>query len=382
MPKKRASSTIPKSLLKKSSLSSLIALLLFTIYQLISDLSPNTFPFPASNEIAYSQPTSLSPSPDTLKLYSNQTQDDLKALYLSAIHNAKESITFSIYSLVNQDVIQALNQKVEAGIPVHIVCDAKASVGISRKLPKATIVKRLSQGLMHQKILIVDQKQILLGSANMTTESLQTHGNLVFNLHHPALAHALTKKAKSMDEEGNTSKLMHCQTTIGSQDLELWVLPDDPDAVKRMIQLFQSAKKTIKVAMFTWTRSDFTQELIAASRRGVKVEAVIDRYSGKGTSAKVVRMLSEAGIPVSLSTGQGLLHHKFAYIDDAILVNGSANWTQSAFKSNDDCFIVLDTLLPEQKTKMNQLWQTIQKQSQKIALGKKGESKRTKKANS
>ncbi|CUI17106.1 hypothetical protein PNK_1496 [Candidatus Protochlamydia naegleriophila] len=351
MQKKRPSSPTLKSLLKNTSLSSIIALLLFAIYQLVGDLSPLSLPTEASSKIAYSQPATLHSSSDTLKLYSNQTQDDLKALYLSAIQNAKESITFSIYSLVNQEVIHALNQKVEAGIPVHIVCDAKASIGISRKLPKATIVKRLSQGLMHQKILIVDQKQILLGSANMTTESLRTHGNLVFNMQHPALAQALTEKAKSMDEEGNTSKLMHCQARIGNQDLELWVLPDDPDAVKRMIQLFQSAKKTIKVAMFTWTRADFTQELIAASKRGVRVEAVIDRYSGKGTSAKVVRMLNEAGIPVRLSTGQGLLHHKFAYIDDAILVNGSANWTQSAFKANDDCFIVLNSLLPEQKNK-------------------------------
>lgn len=380
MPKKRAS--LPHSLLKKTSLSSIIALLLFAIYHLVGDLPPLSLPSSTSSEIGYSQSKPLLSSPDTLKLYSNQTQDDLKALYLSAILNAKESITFSIYSLVDQEIILALNQKIESGIPVYIVCDAKASVGISRKLPKATIVKRLSQGLMHQKILIVDQQQILLGSANMTTESLRTHGNLVFNLQHPALAQALTEKAKSMDEEGNTDKLMHCQTKIGSQDLELWVLPDDPDAVKRMIKLFQSAKKTIKVAMFTWTRADFTQELIAASKRGVKVEAVIDRYSGKGASAKVVRMLSEAGIPVRLSTGQGLLHHKFAYIDDAILINGSANWTQSAFKSNDDCFIVLNSLLPEQKSKMNKLWQAIQSQSEKVALATKKRSKYSKKVNS
>lgn len=352
---RQRNSPIPKfpfpKLIKKTSVSGLIILLAWTIYQL-------------AQNVHLPQPTKVPASNAPVELYSNQTQDDLTRLYLHAIDSAKESITLVIYALMDDQIIDALKKKSEEGIPLYIVCDAKASPGISRKLPKATIVKRFGDGLMHQKILIIDNKQIWLGSANLTYSSLHIHGNLVIGIDNPALAQALTDRAKSMDEDGGVSSpLMHRETTAGPQNLELWVLPEDPNAVQRMIDLFRSAKKSIKVAMFTWTRVDFTQELIAAAKRGVQVQAVLDRYAGKGASAKVVRLFEQAGIPVRLSTGQGLLHYKFAYIDDSILVNGSANWTNSAFTRNDDYFIVVYPLTPDQQIKMNQLWSAIYRKS-------------------
>ncbi len=355
MARKRNSSPLPNLRLpkigKKTSISSLIFLLAVAIYQLIQN-------------VHIPQPTKVPSSNAPVELYSNQTQDDLTRLYLHAIGSAKESITLVIYALTDHEIIQALQRKSEEGIPVYIVCDAKASPGITKELPKATIVRRFGDGLMHQKILIIDNKQIWLGSANLTYSSLNIHGNLVVGIDNPALAEALTNRAKSMDEDGGvSSRLMHRETTAGPQNLELWVLPDDPNASKRMIELFRSAKKSIKVAMFTWTRFDFTQELIDAAKRGVQVQAVLDRYAGKGASAKVVSLFEKAGIPVRFSTSQGLLHHKFAYIDDSILINGSANWTSAAFKSNDDYFIVVYPLTPDQQIKMNQLWSAIYRQS-------------------
>jgi cardiolipin synthase len=350
MARKRPPFPFPQ-LIKKSSLATLILLLAWTLYQL-------------ANQYHLTQPTKLPSSNAPVELYSNQTQDDLTYLFQQAIESAKESITLIIYALTDPIIIQTLQKKGEAGIQIYIVCDAKASPGISRRLPQATIVKRFGKGLMHQKILIIDNKQIWLGSANLTTSSLNIHGNLIMSLENPALAQALTERAKSMDEDGGYTPLLHRETTVGPQNLELWVLPDDPNAVQRMIALFRSAKKSIKVAMFTWTRIDFTEELIDAAKRGVRVEAIIDRYSGKGVSAKIVRLLEEGGIPVRLSTGHKLLHHKFAYIDDSILVNGSANWTNAAFKENDDYFIVLYPLIPEQQAKMNQLWNVLLRESE------------------
>jgi phosphatidylserine/phosphatidylglycerophosphate/cardiolipin synthase-like enzyme len=349
----RKSSSFPfPQLVKKSSLTGLILLLAWTLYQFVEQHHAT-------------QPIKMPGSNAPVELYSNQAQDDLTRLFQNAIDSAKESITLIIYALTDPQIVQALQKKSEAGVQLYIVCDAKASPGISSRLPRATIVKRFGQGLMHQKILIIDNQQIWLGSANFTTSSLQVYGNLVMGIDNPALAQALTARAKSMDEEGGYTPLLHRETTADSQNLELWVLPDDPNAVKRMIDLLRSAQKSIKVAMFTWTRVDFTEELIAAAKRGVQVEAIVDRYSGKGASAKIVRLLQQGGIPVRLSTGNKLMHHKFAYIDDRILVNGSANWTNAAFKENDDYFIILYPLNPEQQTKMNQIWSVLMKESAK-----------------
>ncbi|MCE2981982.1 MAG: phospholipase D-like domain-containing protein [Parachlamydia sp.] len=347
-----------KQALKKTICSALIALLVLIISQLSEEL------FKTTNET-----TRLPAKEAPLNFYANQLDDNLTALYCSAIENAQQSITFVIYALMDPQIINALNRKVEEGIQMYIVCDAKASPGISRKIPTATIIRRVGKGLMHQKILIIDKEQVILGSANMTTESLKTHGNLVVGFLHKPLAEALENKAKSMDDAGFTEKLPPIETMINHQPFEVWALPDNHQlAVERVISLIRSAKKVVRIAMFTWTRSDFTDELIAAKKRGIQVEAVVDKYAGKGASSEVVKRLKNAQIPIRFNTGKGLLHHKFLYIDEETLVNGSANWTDSAFKYNDDVFLVLRHLNLEQRDKMNALWEVLQKKSTQASV--------------
>ena len=346
---------------QRSRLGSLFdrAVLSALIFALIYILTHLVIHFPQ-------QPTQLPSSSQPAQFYSNQTHDDLTQLYRQAIHSAKESIILAIYGLSDEALIEALNRKYQEGIAIHIVCDAEASKAIHKlHLPKESIVRRSGKGLMHQKILVIDSHSVYLGSANFTYSSLKLHGNLVIALDHPQLAKVLENRTKSMDDEGAFVPLLHQETRVGEQTLELWVLPDSRNADKRLIQWIRTAKKSIKVAMFTFTHNALTQELIAASKRGIKVEAVVDRNSGTGKGAKVVRMLEKEGIPITLNTSKGLLHHKFACIDETVLVHGSANWTLRAFSENDDYFVILHPLTSEQQQKMNDLWRTIQKQSQK-----------------
>lgn len=342
---------IPFSIFRKFSLTTIIIVLVFFLIRISESSCTSTPHLPASEK--------------EVQLYSNQTHDDLRKIYVDAILEAKNSIHLVIYNLHDKSVLKALNEKSKEGIEVYIVCDAEACKGIENRLPLARVILRSGEGLTHQKILIIDEQKIWLGSANLSTESLRVHGNLITGIDNAALAKALVEKIKSMDEEGRSNRLMHLEVKAGEQNVELWVLPDDPQALKRMIQLFRSAKKSIKVAMFTWTRTDFAKEMIAASKRGVDVEVILDRNSGNGASSNIVQMLMEKNISVRLSTTKGLLHHKFVYIDETTLVNGSANWTNAAFKYNDDFFIVVDPLLPDQQNKMNLLWSIIKKDSDK-----------------
>ena len=165
-------------MVKKSTIGVVIAFLLFTSIELAT-----TFTIPEKRFVP--------PSDQSIELYSNQTGDDLTGLYLSAIQGAKESISLVIYSMNDQKIIEALKTQSEQGISIHVVCDASACKRIAERIPKAHVVKRVGEGLTHQKILVIDSNQILLGSANMTSDSLNVHGNLVFNLYHPALASIL-----------------------------------------------------------------------------------------------------------------------------------------------------------------------------------------------
>lgn len=344
---RRKTNHIPFSL-QKAALTAIISLLIvFASWVTNSIISPPLLP----------------DSAHPIELYANQARHDLQHTFSSAIHGAKESVLLIIYSLSDSDVIHALKEKSQQGIPVTVICDPKASRRVERKVgPQVDTIKRFTDGLMHQKILVIDGKQVWLGSANMTTESLRNHGNLVMGFESPSLAAVIDRKAAAMKDDTNAA-IPHQEAILGTQKAELWFLPDDTQAIHRVKQMIQSAQKTLKIAMFTWTRYDLAQEVINAANRGIAVEVVIDRQSGHGASAKVVKMLKQGGIPVRLSTGSALLHHKFAYIDDATLINGSANWTKAAFTQNDDCFIILHELNSKQKQLLNTMWDVIVNES-------------------
>lgn len=341
-------SQLSPSLFKQYFLSFFIVLILCGVLWLQTELSTSFLP--QAGEVT--------------ELYANQKDDNLTLLFTQAIDSAHESIILVVYSLTDSQIISHLIQKSKEGIKINIVCDAKASPGIRSKLGKnINLIRRFGPGLMHQKMLVIDQEKVWIGSANMTPESLEMHGNLVMAMDNQELAKLVSAKALAFKDEGKAAEYSHLDLTVGGQSMEMWFLPDDRNALKRLKNLIGAAKKTIQIAMFTWTRYDMAEAVIAASKRGVKVEVVIDHHSGKGTSAKVVQLLKENGIEVALGPSNTLLHHKFLYIDHSVLVNGSTNWTKAAFTKNDDCFIVLYQLTSTQQKNMNLLWDVIMQES-------------------
>jgi phosphatidylserine/phosphatidylglycerophosphate/cardiolipin synthase-like enzyme len=279
-------------------------------------------------------------------LYSNTCHDDLEALFLNAIAQANESILLVIYSLSDKRVIEALNRQAKNGVSVKVIHDLTTPPHGFQALCKGIEKQGVKlSGLMHQKILIVDHKKVWLGSANFTTESLKLHANLVVGLIHPGLANQIEKQQ------------CYYLTSCGNEKLEFWSLPErGKEGLKRLISLLDGAQKTVRVAMYTWTNRELTQATIRAHQRGVKVEVILDQGQALSVSRPSLEKLLGAGVDVRLSQGLGLLHHKFAWIDETYLINGSANWTSAAFKRNKDCFLIIYPLTEEHNQKMEELW--------------------------
>src|ERR1700722_8311222 len=267
-------------------------------------------------------------------LYSNVCHDNLESVFLDAIRGANHSILLIIYSLSDIKLIHALNRQAEKGIPVKVIHDTTTPPLGFQKLSSRIDNQGIKlSGLMHQKILVVDREKVWLGSANMTTESLKLHDNLVLGLINHRLAEAIVQqKAFSLID-------------LCGQQVEYWSLPQKgKEGLKRLIQLIDGAQKSVRVAMFTWTHAELTEAVIRANHRGIRVEVILDRGQALGVCHQTLEKLLHAGVEVRLSSGLGLLHHKFAWIDEKYLINGSANWTVSAFTRNRDCFLILHSL--------------------------------------
>lgn len=295
------------------------------------------------------------------ELYSNQTQDDLRQMISTAISQAENSVTMVVYSLTDSKVIQALKDKAEQGKDVFVVVDAVATPSnVNKRLgDRVKVLRRNGKGLMHQKILVIDEKNVWVGSANMTTDSLKTNCNLVTGIQSEPLGEWLVTKARSYTAVDRSSLFPVRKFQLADQTLEFWFLPDNPNAIHRLLSLIHNAQKSIRVGMFTWTRIDFVEALIDAKMRGVDVEVVMDSDAGKGANAQVVEKLLKGNIPLSFNRANCLLHYKMMEVDERILVNGSANWTKAAFSKNDDCFMILYDLTEEQKKFMDKLWKTM-----------------------
>jgi phosphatidylserine/phosphatidylglycerophosphate/cardiolipin synthase-like enzyme len=237
---------------------------------------------------------------------------------------------------------------------VRIDYDPTASLPLPSLLHSKTLLQaRLSKGLMHRKILIIDQTAVYLGSANLTPPSLHHHSNFVLGLYHPELASFLTQNDSGM-----------LRTAVGSQELECYLLPETKAlALKRLLSLIQSAKRTIHIAMFTLTHPEITAALSQAVLRGVHVHAAIDHYSANGASKKSVEALRSAKASVHLSRGSELLHHKWALIDEEIFAMGSANWTKAAFTRNEDFLLILSSLNKTQKKFILDLYRILEVES-------------------
>lgn len=315
----------------------------------------------------FSSPAVALPSQNaSICLYSNQADDDLRKTFTEAILQAKKSITCIIYSLSDAEIIQALKLQADRGITTKVICDAVATQGVQKKLGKNVQLFPVRQkGLMHNKLLSIDENVAWLGSCNFTRDSLLCHANLVAGISSESIAYAIEKKALALQENKN-SKIAPISVQLPDQHLDFHFLPDDKQVLSKVLKLLQSAKKSVKVAMFTFTHNELIQQLIDLHRKGINVQIVLDNDSSRKTSKIALNRFKAEKMDVRTSMRSGLLHEKIAIIDDEILIGGSTNWTKAAFTANDEHLFILYNVNSEQREKLATFWQTTLTESTSI----------------
>lgn len=286
-------------------------------------------------------------------LYANQSGDDLKKVILSALSKTKSSLFLQIYGCTDSGVIHSIQNAQKRGVSTSVFYDPSGSGSLNKKITGAIALHR--RGLMHKKILVLDKEKVFIGSTNFTPTSLCMHDNMILGFHSKELGHDILH-----------SVAQHTSYSIGGQTIDLWHLPDQKHAcIKRVLDLISTAKKTIHIAMFTFTHPDILKSLEQAQKQGVEVKVALDYSSSVGASAATVEFLQEKKIPLYIGAKGKLLHHKWCLIDEKTLILGSANWTKSAFKINEDCLLVVSDLTKRQTKQFQRIWSRIEKTSSK-----------------
>jgi len=106
---------------------------------------------------------------------------------------------------------------------------------------------------------------------------------------------------------------------------------------QEIIALANGAHSYIYFAIYTFTKSDIADALVAAKKRGVAVEGIMDKSeAGESYEKPIIAELLAAGIPLETEVHtDGIMHIK-AIVTDGGYASGSYNWTASATESNDE----------------------------------------------
>ena len=127
-------------------------------------------------------------------------------------------------------------------------------------------------------------------------------------------------------------------------EVEVAFSPRD-DAEGVLIDVIREARKVVLVQAYVFTSKRIADALVAARRRGVKVEVLADARMNRRAQGNVLPRLLEAGIPVALETEYSAAHNKLLIVDadgpGCAVVTGSYNFTWSAQNRNAENVLVL-----------------------------------------
>ena len=278
---------------------------------------------------------------------------------IQVLNAAQHSIDVASFDFNLSSVTTALVNASQRGVKVRVVLDLvngthelKASESTDRQAfdslqtLKAAHIRVVdggrSNGLMHDKMIIVDGVTLFMGSWNMSYNDTFRNNNNLLDITDPSLIANYQAKFDELfvDKHFGTKAqvgALRPRLSIDNIQVENYFSPVD-EVMSKLIALVNSAQKSIRVVAFTYTDTDLAGAMITQYKAGLRVEGVIE---SRGATRGALVPLFCAGLPVKMDGNKYTMHHKVIIIDDSIVVTGSFNFTQSADTANDDNVLII-----------------------------------------
>lgn len=111
-------------------------------------------------------------------------------------------------------------------------------------------------------------------------------------------------------------------------------------ATEAIVSEIHGARQEVLVQAYSFTSKPIAKALLDAKRRGMKIEAVLDK-SNATAKYSAATFLANAGIPVLIDSAHAIAHNKIMIIDRATLITGSFNFTSAAETKNAENLLVI-----------------------------------------
>jgi len=107
-----------------------------------------------------------------------------------------------------------------------------------------------------------------------------------------------------------------------------------------IVKEINTAKSEILVQAYSFTSAPIAKALVSAHKRGVKVEAILDKSQRKERYTSST-FIFNAGIPTFIDDKHAIAHNKIMIIDNEVVITGSFNFTKAAEEKNAENVLVI-----------------------------------------
>jgi phosphatidylserine/phosphatidylglycerophosphate/cardiolipin synthase-like enzyme len=112
------------------------------------------------------------------------------------------------------------------------------------------------------------------------------------------------------------------------------------NCAETIIKNLSKAKESVLVQAYSFTSAPIAKALLAAHKRGVQVEVILDK-SNRTAKFSSADFLANQDIPTFIDPEHAIVHNKIMIIDGEVVITGSFNFTKAAQERNAENLLVI-----------------------------------------
>jgi phosphatidylserine/phosphatidylglycerophosphate/cardiolipin synthase-like enzyme len=331
--------------------------------------------------------------------------DNTHRVWRAMIDGARERIDLAHFYAANRTgsrleaVVVALEQAAQRGVVVRFLADATFAARYPATLARIERfghVRRLvtdgrMEGVLHAKYMVVDRRELYLGSANFDWRALEHIAELGVRLQQADLSRSLAAlfehdwQLAGGAEATRRASDWHVHPVPLAQPAGRvrlvasppgWLLDERSWDLPALIAWIDAARERVRIQLLNFKAKHrdgrpfvaLENALARAAARGVQVELLVSHWSqSKGTIEGLQRLVRDTGASVYLMTvpphSQGFIpfarvtHSKYMVVDGERAWIGTSNWAGDYFYKGRNVGVLIDS--PALAARLDRLFTTM-----------------------
>ncbi|MFO0724180.1 MAG: phospholipase D-like domain-containing protein [Myxococcota bacterium] len=213
--------------------------------------------------------------------------------------------------------------------------------------PRVAIVDDARAAYMHDKFVVADGRMVWVSSANFTREAFCVESNDGIVVTTSSITQAYEARFQQMFADHRFGPTMRTPP-VSRTPYTVYFGPESPldtpsTWFNDLVTAIDTASVSVDFLTFAWTRTEVSDAMLRAARRGIPVRGVVPAlYKGEAPT----QALLAAQLPVRV----GEVHDKLLIVDGKTVLTGSANWSENSWANDENVLRIEDRGIAAQYT--------------------------------